>query len=317
MGFFATFWGWLNGQLATYIGDNTARLAGVLEPAVVTLATVYVMAWGYLQLTGKIEEPLVTGLKRIAMLALVFGVALRLWLYNTLIVDTFYHAPAQLAAAVIGAGDPVATIDTIWSQGGAVAGYLFNRAGITDLGFYLAGAVIWVLMGALCVYAMFLIALSSIALAVLLALGPLFVVSVLFEGTRRFFSAWIAQLANYGLITILTVMIAALLLKVVQSYATQTAARGSAIVTVDALNMVLVAALVFLILRQVMPIASGLAGGLSLSSFGLVGSTVASGARLAEGAAVKMWERRAEWLSTPGTTARTVGNAIRGKAPRA
>ena len=34
MGFFATFWTWLNGQLATYIGDNTARLAGVLEPAV-------------------------------------------------------------------------------------------------------------------------------------------------------------------------------------------------------------------------------------------------------------------------------------------
>jgi type IV secretion system protein VirB6 len=316
MGFFATFWGWLNGQLATYIGDNTARLAAVLEPAVVTLATIYVMAWGYLQLTGKIEEPLVAGLKRIAMLALVFGVALRLWLYNTLIVDTFYHAPAQLAAGVIGAGDPVATIDTIWSQGGAVAGYLFNRAGITDLGFYLAGAVIWVLMGALCVYAMFLIALSSIALAVLLALGPLFVVSVLFESTRRFFSAWIAQLANYGLITILTVMIAALLLKVVQSYAMQTAARGSAIVTVDALNMVLVAALVFLILRQVMPIASGLAGGLSLSSFGLVGGTVTSGARLGGAATVAMWNSRAKTVGSFGNVGRFVRDAVQGKVPR-
>ena len=28
MGFFATFWVWLNGQLARYIGNNTARLAG-------------------------------------------------------------------------------------------------------------------------------------------------------------------------------------------------------------------------------------------------------------------------------------------------
>ena len=53
MGFFATFWSWLNGQLGTYIGDNTARLAGVLEPAVVTLATLYVMAWGYLLAHGK------------------------------------------------------------------------------------------------------------------------------------------------------------------------------------------------------------------------------------------------------------------------
>jgi type IV secretion system protein VirB6 len=282
MGFFATFWSWLNGQLTTYIGDNTARLADALEPAVVTLATVYVMAWGYLHLTGKIEEPFLTGLKRIAVLALVMGVALRLWLYNSVIVDTFYNAPAQLAAAVIGAGDPVGTIDAIWDQGGTVAGNLWSKGAahmVADFGFFIAGLVVWILVGALCVYAMFLIALASIAQAVLLALGPLFVVSLLFDGTRRFFSAWIAQLANYALITILTIMIAALLLHVVQSYATQTAARGTEIFTVDALNMVLVAVLVFLILRQVMPIASGLAGGLALNSFGVVGGSVASALR--------------------------------------
>ena len=124
-------------------------------------------------------------------------------------------------------------------------------------------------MGLLCVYAMFLIALSSIALAVLLALGPLFIALLFFDATRRFFAAWIAQLANYALITVLTVMVAALLLQIVQSYAAQTAARGTAIVTVDALHMLLVAVLVFLVLRQVMPIAAGLAGGVSLNSFGL------------------------------------------------
>jgi type IV secretion system protein VirB6 len=285
MGFFATFWTWLNGQLATYIGDNTARLAGVLEPAVVTLATVYVMAWGYLHLTGKIDEPLMAGLKRIAMVALVLGVGLRLWLYNTLIVDTFYNAPAQLAAAVIGSGDPVGTIDAIWEQGGTVAGNLWAKGSLLrGFGFELAAAVVWVLIGLLCVYAMFLIALSSIALAVLLALGPLFIASLFFDATRRFFSAWIAQLANYGLITILTVMVAALLLHTVESYAAQTAARGSAIFTVDALNMVLIAVLVFLILRQVMPIASGLAGGLALSTFGLVSRTATMGMRKGGGA---------------------------------
>jgi type IV secretion system protein VirB6 len=286
MGFFATFWAWLNGQLATYIGDNTARLAGILEPAVVTLATVYVMAWGYLHLTGKIDEPLVAGLKRIVMLAIILGVGLRLWLYNTLIVDTFYNAPAQLAAAVIGSNDPVGTIDAIWEQGGTVAGNLWSKAAAhwTDVGDWIAGAVVWSLIGALCVYAMFLIALSSIALAVLLALGPLFIASLFFDATRRFFSAWIAQLANYGLITILTVMVAALLLQIVESYAAQTAARGAAILTVDALHMILIAVLVFLILRQVMPIASGLAGGLALSTFGLVSRTVTMGTRKGAGA---------------------------------
>jgi type IV secretion system protein VirB6 len=276
MGFFATFWTWLNGQLTTYIGDNTARLAAALEPSVVTLATIYVMGWGYLQLMGKIEEPIGAGLRRMAVVALVLGVGLQLWLYNTVIVDTFYNAPAQLAAAMVGSGDPVGTLDTIWESGGAVASNLCDNSGLfSNFDFFLAGIIIYCLVGMLCVYTMFLIALSSIALAVLLALGPLFVALLLFDATRRFFSAWISQLANYALITVLTVMVAALLLHIVQSYAAQTAARGTAILTVDALNMLLIAALVFLVLRQVMPIASGLVGGSSLHSHGFVGRSIA------------------------------------------
>jgi type IV secretion system protein VirB6 len=276
MGFFTTFSTWLNGQLAAYIGDNTARLASILEPAIVTLATIYVMAWGYLQLTGKIDEPVTTGLKRIAVLALILGVGLRLWLYNTVIVDTFYSAPAQLAAALVGSADPVGTIDAIWDRGGAVAGILSTKGWAAwNPFFFIAAVIVWCLVGLLCVYAMFLFALSSIALAVLLALGPLFIASLLFDVTKRFFAAWMAQLANYALITVLTVMVAALLLQIVMSYAIQTAALGPAILTVDVLNMLLIAVLVFLVMRQIMPIASALAGGAALNSFGLVSRSIA------------------------------------------
>src|SRR5581483_971347 len=149
----------------------------------------------------------------------------------------------------------------LWSNGSVWNG---------DFGYYLAGIIVWLLMGLLCVYTMFLIALASIASAVLLALGPLFIALLLFDSTRRFFEAWIAQLATYALITVLTVMVAALLLQIVESYAAQTAARGATLSTVDALNMVLMAALVFLLMRQVMPIAGGLAHGLALSSFGTI-----------------------------------------------
>jgi type IV secretion system protein VirB6 len=273
MGFFATFWSWLNGQLGAYIGDNTAKLAGVIEPVVVTLATLYVMAWGYLQLTGKLEEPVVAGVKRIILVAVVLGVSLRLWLYNAVLVDTFYSAPAQLAAQLVGASDPVGSIDAIWQSGGSVAGTLWAKGGVMmgDPGFYIAGAIVWILVGALCVYAMFLIALSNVATAILLALGPLFIVMTLFDATRRFCVAWLAQLTNYALINLLTVMVGALLLKVVNTYAAETAARGTAILTVDALNMMLIAVLVFLMIRQVMPIAAALAGGVSLNNFGTLG----------------------------------------------
>ena len=274
MDFFQTFWTWLNGELASYIGENTARVASILEPAVVTLGTVYVMIWGYLQLTGRIEEPFVAGVKRIATLAVVLGVALHLWLYNTLLVDTFYNAPTQFAAAVVGASDPVQTIDAIWKAGGAVADQLYRDGGSWHFGYTTAAMVVWLIVGVLCVYTMFLLALSSVALAVLLALGPLFVAFLLFDTTRRFFEAWLAQLANYALITILTVMVAALMLHLVQSYAQQTQALGTAIRTVDAINMILATVLVFLFVRQVMPIAAGLAGGVTLNGFGMISRTI-------------------------------------------
>ncbi len=170
---------------------------------------------------------------------------------------------------MFGARAPVETVDAIWDQGGAVAAFLWDRGGILsgDFGFYLAAAFVYLLMGAVCVYAVFLMALARIALAVLLALGPLFIVLALFDVTRRFFEAWLAQLANYALVMLLAVLTAELMLEIVQAYAEQTAALGSAIVTVDALNMVLVAALVLLILRQVMPIAARLSAGVSLSTF--------------------------------------------------
>jgi type IV secretion system protein VirB6 len=275
MGFFQTFWTWLNGQLTTYIGANTAKVAATLEPAIVTFGAVYVMVWGYLHLTGRIEEPFSTGLKRLITLAVVLGVALHLWLYNSVIVDTFYRAPTQLAAAVVGTADPVTTIDAIWTSGGTVAGYLFSNGGVlSDFGSDVAGVIVWFLVGLLCVYTMFLIALSSIALSVLLALGPLFFAALFFDSTRRLFEAWIAQLTNYALITILTVLVATLLLQIVASFASQTVARGSGVSTVDSLNMVLVSVLVFLVMRQVMPIASGLASGVSLNSFGTVSRLV-------------------------------------------
>ena len=281
MGFFQTFWTWLNSQLTNYIGVTTAKVAATLEPAVVTFGTVYVMVWGYLHLTGKIEEPFVVGLKRIITLVVVLGVALHLWLYNSVIVDTFYQAPVALAAAVAGAKDPISTIDAIWSRGGTVADYLFNDGGWgpTALGYYIAGVIVWVLVGLLCVYTMFLIALSRIAASVLLALGPLFFTALLFDGARRLFEGWMAQLTNYALITVLTVLMSDLLLQIVASYATQTVAQGAGIKTVDTLDMVLVSALVFLVMRQIMPIAAGIAGGVALSSFGTVSRFVMWGIR--------------------------------------
>ena len=118
----------------------------------------------------------------------------------------------------------------------------------------------------------------------------------------------------------LTVMVAALLLRIVQSYAVQTAARGAAILTVDALNMMLMALLVFLVLRQVMPVASGLAGGAALYSSGVFSGgfswakrTMSEGTKesRAEAARYSATKQRDMYVQTGRMLGRAVGQSRR------
>src|ERR1700731_3671853 len=261
MGFFATFSAWLNGMLLTYIGTNTAKIAALLSPAIAMLATVYVMVWGYLQLTGKIEEPFGTGVKRIILLVVILGGALNLWLYNDLIIDTFFRAPGELAAGVIGAYDSVGIVDQIIFSGGDAASLLIQKGGLFngDFSYYFAGFAVYLIVGLTAIYAMFLLTLSKIALSILLALGPLFIALLLFETTKRFFEAWIAQMANYAVVTILMVSVAALMMCLGTSAAQAPVARGGSIQIADAVRVCLAARLTFLIMRQVMPMGTRLA----------------------------------------------------------
>ena len=286
MGFFAEFDVWLTDILSRYIADNTAAIATILEPAIVTLGVFYVIVWGYLQLMGKIEEPFLEGAKRLLMLALVLGLSLQLWLYNEVIVDTFFSAPTALAAGIIAARDPgappfepVAVVDEIFFDGDDAASLLMEKGEIfgEDIIFYFAALAIYLAVGLTAVYTMFLLVMSRIALAVLLALGPIFIALFFFESTKRFFEAWIAQLSNYAFLAVLTVLVAALMLAVISTAAEAAAATGGGIEIANAIKVCVAAALTFLIMRQVPAMAQGLASGIALSGFGAVGSVLRMG----------------------------------------
>ena len=272
MGFFAEFNTWLTALLDDYIHHYTLKMATLLEPALVTLGTLYVLIWGFLHIAGRIEEPVLEGLKRIAILALVFGVGLDLWLYDTVIVETFYRAPAALAGNLVGANDFVTIVDTILFQGDDVATALLAKAGILhgNFSFYLAALAVYVVIGITALYTMFLLTLSRIALSVLLAIGPLIIPLFLFQSTRRFVEAWFAQLATYAFVAVLAGLIAALMMHLIEQAASQAQAAGGGIQIAQAVRVCIAAGFTFLVMRQVLPMAGGLASGVALSTFGIV-----------------------------------------------
>lgn len=298
MGFFAEFNVWLEALLRVFITDNTATIARVLEPTIITLGVLYIVIWGYLQLVGKIEEPFLTGVRRLLTLALILGISLQGWLYTDVIVDTFFRAPAQLAAAVIaGSGpsspvtpeavapDTVAIIDEIFFDGDDAASLLLTKGEVfsENISFYFAAGAVYLAVGLTAIYTMFLLALSKIALSLLIAMGPIFVALLFFESTKRFFESWIAQLSNYAFLAILSVLTAALMLQVISQAAEDAVAAGSGIEIAHALKVCSAAVLTFLIMRQVPAMAQGLASGVALSSLGTLSTAIRMGVGFTQG----------------------------------
>ncbi len=296
MGFFAQFYAWLNTILAGYIGTMTGRVSGALAPAIVTLGVLYVLVWGYLMMTGQIEEPFVSGVKRILTLALLLGGALQLWLYNTVIVDTFFNGPIQLGAAILNADDPVTVVDKIMLDGAQIGEGLWERGGIFDgnFSFYVAGGAVFIILGLTAIYTFFLLCLARIALSVLLALGPLFIALLVFQSTKTFFQNWLAQLANYAFVTILTTLLAALMMTFLRSVTDDVAVSGDVSIA-QVLRVCLAAALAFLIMRQVLQMSSGLASGVALVTHGAVSSLLFWGLGRADRGMQKNRERTREF----------------------
>jgi len=109
--FFQNYFSSLTAHLTNYVSGMTAAVAGALTPIVVAFATMYVMFWGWLHLSGKIEEPVLEGAKRIVTIGVVLSLSLTLWTNHSAFVLAFLNGPSALASAILGGGPPLAAID--------------------------------------------------------------------------------------------------------------------------------------------------------------------------------------------------------------
>ncbi|MGH1377106.1 MAG: type IV secretion system protein [Alphaproteobacteria bacterium] len=147
---------------------------------------------------------------------------------------------------------------------------------------------VWLATLALTAYALALIALSKIAVAVLLSVAPFFILMLIFAQTKTLFEGWLRTLLNYAFIPLFVYALLALLLSLSTQALTEMQANVSA--TSSLINFIapflLISVIAVMLLAQVMNIASGIAGGLSLQTMGLgksIANKVGGGAKLAGG----------------------------------
>lgn len=265
---------YINAVCESYVGENVAAVARVVGPFLTAMLGLYVVLWGFASLRGLVKEPVNEFINRVVKLAAILGIGFNVANYNTLITNTFLRGPDEFVAGLArspGSTGVVTGLDAMLNDGLALTTRYWAKAGVLDgdFGMYIVAAAVITMTIVVTAFAFFLMALSKVVLTAVVAIGPVFFIGLLFEATAGFFNAWLRQLANYFLVPVLVVMVNLLVMKLFARAASGPAALTSSAEVAEVFPFLAMGLVCLLALASVLSIASGLAGGISLSSFGM------------------------------------------------
>lgn len=273
----------VDNSLSTYIADVSSDIISAITPTATILLGIYVALWGWSMMRGVISEPVTDGLTRIVRLAVITGIALNVGRYNDYLADWLWNSPEAMASYVASGQSNSATnvqyLDTLMSQVYAFGDSYWQKANATtlpDLGMVAMALLVWGAGIFSTGYAAFLLILAKMALAIILAIGPIFVLMMIFEPAKRFFEAWFGQALNYVFLVVLTAGAIKLIITILQTYMNDVVGQGlnSNPGIGQALPVIVLSFIAGLTMVQLPSISSALGGGVSLGTMGAVGWTL-------------------------------------------
>lgn len=219
-----------------------------------------------------VRDLIITVAKIAIVLAIVQSASMFNLIFYTLSNDWPNHAASHLVSSgsAPSAGGVNANLDEYMEQGFAVGEKISDDAG------WWKGVMIWIYSGLvtlvvflLVAAAMLLATLSKLAVAVLLSVGPIFVIGLMFNATRPYFESWFKALMTFALIPLILYALLALLLSINETYMTAAFTRDlgdrNAFLELIA-PIIVITAIGIALLTQVQGIAAQLAGGMALGT---------------------------------------------------
>jgi len=196
---------------------------GALLPALTGLLTLYVALFAIGMLTGRTRLGVASLTPRMLTLGMVLTFATSWLAYQHVVWTLAVGAPDQLATMIAGthgsANDAFADkLDMIFSAiadstkqtpttAVSAVGATANGASPTGISILSAQGMLWISGLMLLVGTVGVLVTAKVALAALLALGPVFIVLVLFPGTRGLFEGWLKAVVSSALVPLFTVLI--------------------------------------------------------------------------------------------------------------
>jgi len=279
---FEPAYAFVDAKLDTFLNarasDVIAQVAGPLRAALV----LYVVLYGLAILRGAISEPIIDFAVRSLKLAFIYLLATTV-AYSTWVTGPLFHTlPDALTQAISGAAAPDvgAAFDQFFSRAAYLGDKIASTASPIDWAPVVMAGAVYVVGAIAAALGFGIVLIAKVALALLVALGPIFIACALFDASRRFFFGWLSQAVNYLILLALILTIFQLILSLV---ADQWASIDGQDPMSGGLLFLAVAILGAIFFLQTPAIAAGIAGGASagLSDFGAAAAAgLAGGSRL-------------------------------------
>lgn len=187
---------------------------GQLTFALTIMLVLYVSFFAISLMLGRSNLGVRALLPKVITMGLVMGFATSFVAFSSVFYNVFIGAPDQIAGILTGTQGESAT--AVFAQKlDVVFLAIQNASGDTkDISAFSPPGMMWVGAMLLLLGTVGLLVTARIALALLLALGPIFVVLALFEGTRGLFTGWLKGLTMMALAPLFAVLGGSIMLEI-------------------------------------------------------------------------------------------------------
>ncbi|UIK01688.1 type IV secretion system protein (plasmid) [Rhizobium leguminosarum] len=294
--------GQFKSPLENFISSGTSNIASWISGPLTAALTLYVVLYGYLVLRGSVQEPILEFAFRAMKLAIIVMLVRNASEYQTYVTNIFFETlPREISQALnSGTAPSASTFDSLLDKGQKCAKEIWARATwpadiVTGIGGMMAIGASFTVAAIGYIVSLY----ARLALAIVLAIGPIFVALAMFQSTRRFTESWIGQLVNFVILQVLVVAIGSLLISCIDTTFTAVESYTDVMMRPVALCAICLAALY--VFYQLPGIASALAAGGASLIYGY-------------GAARDAHEGTLAWAASHG--ARAVGRGARSVSRR-
>jgi type IV secretion system protein VirB6 len=268
--------GKLDAFLNTDASNVIAQVAGPMRAALV----LYVLLYGFAILRGAIVEPIVDFAVRSLKLTFIYMLATTVAYSSWITTPLFQTMPAALTQALGGSAstDPGTAFDQFFARAAYLGEKISQTANISNPAPWLEAGVVDVIGGLAAALGFGIVIVAKVSLALIIALGPIFVACSLFDASRRFFFGWLSQAVNYLILMALIIAIFQMILSLVGDQWGQIDGADPMAGGLIFIALCILGAIFFL---QTPSIAAGIAGGASagIADFGNAVGMIARGPR--------------------------------------